>query len=426
MSLSFAGLVEPLRGASWLTQERARACCILLAVISLAFALGGLALSRGGMDPTGKPLGTDFLSFWAASKLALAGTPAEVYRIAAHFEAQQAVFADSPLEYAAFFYPPVFLLICLPLAALPYLVSLCVWLAATFYAYWRVCRAFLHERSAILSLALLAFPAVLINIGHGQNGFLSAALFGGGVLATRTRPVVAGVLFGCLVFKPHLAILVPVALAARGAWKAFFAAAATALGLIAVSLALFGVETWKGFFAVSPLARQALEHELVGSDKMQSVFAAVRLLHGSVSAAYCLQALAAVAACAFLVVLTRARTKPEAQGIALISGALIATPFLLDYDLTLLAIPLAWLFGEGRRTGFLPWEKIVLLAAFVLPLVSRLVAHHFGVPLAPTVLIAVFWLIMRRAFSEAPLPSRPVAHLLARFARKPAELQVPL
>lgn len=159
---------------------------------------------------------------------------------------------------------------------------------------------------------------------------------------------------------------------------------------------------------------------------MQSVFAAVRLLHGSVSAAYCLQALAAVAACAFLVVLARARAKPEAQGIALISGALIATPFLLDYDLTLLAIPLAWLFGEGRRTGFLPWEKIVLLAAFVLPLVSRLVAHHFGVPLAPAVLIAVFWLIMRRAFSEAPLPSRPVAHLLARFARKPAELQVPL
>jgi len=305
-------------------------------------------------------------------------------------------------------------------------VSLCVWLGATFYAYWRVCRAFLHGWSTILSLALLAFPAVLINVGHGQNGFLSAALFGGAVLATRTRPVLAGVLFGCLVFKPHLAILVPVALAARGAWKAFFAAAVTALGLIAVSVALFGIETWKGFFAVSPLARQALEQELVGSDKMQSVFAAVRLLHGSVSFAYGLQALVAVAACASLVVLARARANPEAQGIALISGALIATPFLLDYDLTLLAIPLVWLFGEGRRTGFLPWEKIVLFAAFVLPLVSRLVADRLGVPLAPLVLIAVFWLIMRRALSDAPLPSWRAAHFLARFARKPSGLEAPL
>ena len=381
MNLLFATFVEPLRGASWLTRERARAYCIILAGISLAFALGGVALSQNGVDPTGKPLGTDFLSFWAASKLALAGTPAEAYRIAAHYAAQKAVFAGTSLQYTAFFYPPVFLLICLPLAALPYFVSLGAWLGVTFYAYWRVCRAFLQERSAMLTLALFAFPAVLINIGHGQNGFLSAALFGGALLAMSTRPVLAGVLFGGLVFKPHLAVLVPVALAARGAWKPFFAAAATALGLVAVSLAVFGVETWKGFFAVSPLARATLEQELVGSDKMQSAFAAVRLLHGSVSAAYGVQALVTVAACVALVVLARARAKPEAQGIALASGALIATPFLLDYDLTLLAIPLAWLFGEGRRTGFLPWEKIVLLAAFVLPLVSRLVANLIGIPL---------------------------------------------
>jgi hypothetical protein len=157
---------------------------------------------------------------------------------------------------------------------------------------------------------------------------------------------------------------------------------------------------------------------------MQSTFAAVRLLHGSLSTAYGAQALVAVAACVALILLARARARSDAQGVALVSGALIATPFLLDYDLTLLAIPLIWLFGEGRRTGFLPFEKIILLAAFVLPLVSRFVADNFGVPLGPPVLIAVFCLTVRRGFREVSLPSRPLPDILAHITPKPARREV--
>src|SRR5271166_2431864 len=76
---------------------------------------------------------------------------------------------------SAFFYPPTFLVVCLPLALAPYFWSLGLWLSATGYAYYRVVRGYVPS----LRLApFLAYPAVLLNAAHGQNGFLSAALLG--------------------------------------------------------------------------------------------------------------------------------------------------------------------------------------------------------------------------------------------------------
>src|SRR5690349_12422407 len=105
-----------LGGAAWLDGARARAWRNILVTLSGAAALAWVGLARGGLDLTGKPLGTDFLSFYAAAKLALAGDPAGVYRLAAHRAEEISVFGRDT-GYAAFFYPPLFLLICAPLAA---------------------------------------------------------------------------------------------------------------------------------------------------------------------------------------------------------------------------------------------------------------------------------------------------------------------
>ena len=57
------------------------------------------------------------------------------------------------------------------------------------------------------------------------------------------RPVIAGLLLGALVVKPHLALLVPFWLAAGGQWRAFLAAGASALCLLAISWLAFGTGT---------------------------------------------------------------------------------------------------------------------------------------------------------------------------------------
>jgi len=293
---------------------------------------------------------------------------------------------------------------------LPYLPALAAWLGAGLWAYWKTARAWLGE-AAEAAPALLAFPAVLYTVGHGQNAFITTALFAAGALLLDRRPFVAGLCLGALAFKPHLGLIIPVALLAAGRWKTIAGAAAAVIAMAAASLLLFGIETWKAFLIASSGARVALEHELVGSAKMQSVFAAVRVLHGALPLAYGLQTICALGVCAIVASVARRRPGARAEGAVMIAGALLVSPFLLDYDLLLLAIPLAWLFAEGRRQGFLPWEKIVLMAGFLLPLVSRMTAARLGLPLGPPVMLMVLLAVARRTRMRTAEGSAPASRM---------------
>lgn len=380
-----------MRQAEWLDGGRARAWLVILALVQAVVAIGYVVLSWRGLDPLGKPLGTDFASFWTASQLALTGDPALVWNLPTHLAAQSDKFGAGA-GYAAFFYPPPYLLICLPLALVPYAVSLALWLGVTGTAWAKMVRAWLGQDAGWLPI--LAFPAVLVNAGHGQNGFLTAALFGMAAFTHQRRPWLAGALFGALVFKPHLAVLVPLFLIFTGNWRAFLAAGISAVAICLISLAAFGLPAWLGFLDGSAMARLALDQNLVGYAKMQSVFGAVRLIGAGVALAWTAQILSGLAAIAGLWRVRKA--SPLAQGAALALATLMTTPFLFDYDLTLLAVPLAWLYVQARRRGFGAGEKLVLTAGFLLPLVSRPLAMIIGVPIAPLVIAGVFACLLAR------------------------------
>ena len=85
----------------------------------------------------------------------------------------------------------------------------------------------------------------------------------------------------------------------------------------------------------------------------------------------------------------------------MVAASLLASPFLLDYDLTLLAIPLAWSAREGLRDGFAPGEKSVLVLAYLLPLFSRTLAGALGLPLAPLTIAAMFYFVLKRALAPS-------------------------
>jgi alpha-1,2-mannosyltransferase len=386
-----------LRDCGWLDAERARAYKRILLAITALGCIGWIALSVDGLDREGKPLGSDFVGFYAASRLALDGHPDLAYDVGAHWAAEKALFGPA-LGYTAFFYPPPALMISLPLALAPYFWSLAAWLAATGYAYYRVLRLYLPSLD---SAAFLAFPAVFVNVAHGQNGFLSAALIGGGLFAMDRRPAFAGVLFGAMAFKPHLALVIPFALLFARRRTSFAVAAAAAAAFSLLSLAAFGAAAWDGFFADASFARSALENHLVGDEKMQSVFAAVRLMHGSLALAWGAQIVTALSVVAALFWLERRAFRTAAEAPAVVCAGLLMSPFLLDYDLTLLGIPLVWLLGQGQRSGFLPFEKALMAFAYLLPLVSRIAAGAVGLPLAPLTIAAVFALTIRRALKAA-------------------------
>jgi hypothetical protein len=402
---SASALVSAVRDADWLTSARVKAYIYLLGGVTLAVALVWIGLSRHGLDLLGKPLGADFPSFWAASRLALQGRPAQVYSFAAHAAAERGAFGGVNVPYSAFFYPPTYLLICLPLGVLPYLGALAAWLGATGYGGWRVVRAWLGAPLRRWAIPMLAFPGVLSTVGHGQNAFLTTALVGAAILSWDRRPLLAGVCVGLLTIKPQLGLMIPLALVVSGRWRVIASAGATAIGLALTALAVFGFSTWRAWWAVSPLARRALEENWVGAEKMQSAFAAVRLLHGGVGLAYGVQAAVALAAAAILVQTMRRRPSatlaadPLAQGAVLATASLLASPFMLDYDLMLLALPLAWLVREQAKGAALPWEKTVMFAAFLLPLAGRLIAGRLGVPLGPPIVFALLLVVARRAIA---------------------------
>ena len=390
-----------LAEADWLTADRARASRNVLLVMSFGFAIGWCVLSRSGVDPLGRALGTDFLSFYAASKLVLSGHALAVYDVGAHRAAEVSVFGRD-VGYAAYFYPPLFLLICAPLAAAPYLAALGLWLAATGAAFFATLRAWMEPRLGWLTA--LAFPAVLFNAAHGQNAFLAAALIGLAALWLDRRPWLAGVALGLLAFKPHLGRAAPFVLLAAGRWRTIVTATATLAAFAAASVVVFGVQAWTGFLAVSPLARATLEQGFVEPGKMVSAFAAARVLGLPVPVAYAAQAVVVVGA--MILVLRPPGGRGPAAAPLFVLAALLTSPFLLDYDLVMLAFPLAWLAGQGLAHGFLRWEKIILLLGFALPLLTRPLAMHLHLPIAPAVLFALTAAVVRRG-QALVAPARP-------------------
>ena len=206
-----------------ISHERAAGALLAKPVVLIAFAL---AVAHAAFlatfwvdglwaDKTGAP--SDFIAVWAAGKLASAGHAASVYDWGVHELVEQTAVGHPFAGYFGFHYPPTFLFVAVALSMLSYGTAYTVWALGTFPAYLIAIRSIVGDRIGYLLAA--AFPAVLANFTIGQNGFVTAGLIGGTLTLMRQRPIMAGVLLGLLMFKPHLGLLFPIALIAGREWR---------------------------------------------------------------------------------------------------------------------------------------------------------------------------------------------------------------
>jgi alpha-1,2-mannosyltransferase len=395
---------QGLRSGKWLTPARARGYSLILLGICILATAGWIAASDGLIDRNGKPLGTDFSSFYAAGSLVLDGRATDVYNMAAHYAREQQIFGAAT-PYYGWLYPPIFLLVATPLALMPYLLALAVWQISTFALYLSVIGVILR-RMRVLDIAIgpmwlpiaAGFPAVFINLGHGQNGFLTAGLFGAALLALATRPIVSGVLFGLLAYKPQLALVMPVALLAAGQWRTVVAAGVTVIALVGITSLVFGADLWLAFAASTETSRKLLlEQGDVGFEKLQSVFAAVRMWGGGIPLAYAVQGVASAAVVCGTAWIWRSACGRDLKAALLVIATLLASPHVLDYDLVMLALAIAFTVSAGFASGFRTFEISLLAAAWIAPLLSRGVAGVTGIPLGLLVLLALYVFTLRRA-----------------------------
>jgi alpha-1,2-mannosyltransferase len=377
---------QALRSGSWLTPARARNYSLILLTVAGLAIIGWIAMSDGLVDRNGKPIGTDFSSFYAAGTLALEGHAADAYDMVTHAARERRSFgAQTP--YYAWLYPPDFFLLAAPLALLPYPLALAVWQGATLALYLWVIAAVLSKartESRVVAHSWLAvaaaFPAVFINLGHGQNAFLSAALFGAALVSLQRRPVLAGMLFGALTYKPQLVIVLPFALLAAGQWRTIAAAAVTAIVLASASYLIFGADAWSVFIASTETSRKLLlEDGSVGFEKLQSVFAAVRMWGGSVPLAYIVQGAASALAICGTLWLWHSGERRELKAAGLLAATTLASPHVLDYDLVLLAPAIAFFVAARSDTRLQNFEISLLAAIWTAPLLAGTVAAPIGV-----------------------------------------------
>ena len=405
-------MIEKLADGSWLTPQRKRLAAILSGAATL-LVLGYLfATATGTIDRFGRPLGTDFSNVWTAGRMVLEGRAAEAWEWGPHYRVQQQVHG-AEVPFYGWHYPPPFLLLASLLALLPYVPALLLWQASTLAAVVLLLRKIVPDRRTMLFG--LAAPVVLVCLSHGHNGFLTAALLGGGLLLLDRKPVVAGVLLGCLVYKPQLAIVIPPLLLVAGNWRAIAGASLSAGMLIAATLLLWGLPVWQAFLDSLPLTREVvLESGATGWHKIQSPFAMIRMWGGDLPASYGVQIFATGSALAVTLWLTK-RAQPAQRNAAAIATALISTPYVLDYDFVPLGIAVAFLVADGIRRGFLSYEKSLYAFVWLAPLFARQLAEAALLPVGQATAVIVLVLAARRAIvlddaAPAALRSSPSRH----------------
>jgi len=399
-----------LRSGEWLTATRVRGYSLILLAAYVLAIVGWIALSSGLIDRNGKPIGTDFSNVYAAGTLTWQGKPADAYSPALQHDAEKATFDGRDVPFYGWHYPPFFFAVAFLVAAIPYAWGLALWLIASFAAYLAMLRAILPRPETLLIAA--AFPAVFVNIGHGQNGFLTAALLGGALHLLDRRPWLAGIMIGLLAYKPQFGVMIPIALLANQRWSSIATAAATIVLLIAVSFATLGGSVWHAFADSMNFTQTiVLEQGGTGWEKIQSAFSAARNWGADVHTAYAIQIALSLSLAASLAWLWHSDASFELKASALATASLLATPYVLDYDLVVLAVAIAFFARHGLALGFRDYEISALAAAWIVPLISRGLAGVTGIPLGLIVMLALYGLTLHRAMRDRERASLATPHI---------------
>lgn len=383
-----------------LDQNRIRTIAQIWAIAAVGFYCYDILRDTGAsLTAGGRPIGDDYVNYWAGPFLAWHGRIADIYNWPIYHAFQQGIVGNDLGTYL-YAYPPVLLILTSPLAALPYIPGLAVWLVGGWVCFWRALRLALPGRDALLLAA--ATPAVFVNAHSGQNGTWTAAFFGGGLCLLERRPFIAGMLFGLMIYKPQLGILIPVALIAARQWRAIAGAALSASVLLLASVVLFGTDLWREYLSLGTFMRQmVLEQGAAGWNRLVSVFVFARLLGADVQIAYAVQVVVGLAAtCVVVLVWLRDRPAPLRYA-ALVLGTFLATPYLQDYDLVVGAFVVVWLTRPECLAYYS--ERAAMIASgliLTVPLFASVLTNLTGVASGPLFFLPAFVLIARSVLGE--------------------------
>jgi hypothetical protein len=345
---------------------------LLIVLLAALAAVSGLTIVH---DLGAQPAGLDFLALWAGGRTALT-EPGRIYDFA-HVTAVQGLLLP-PQVLRPYVNPPSALLLLAPLARLPFGAAYAVLMLAS------LATLLAGARRIGAPWWLVVLPMVPFAVFCGQVTLLIVGLVLLG-LSLRERPWLAGLCFAIAgVIKPQVLVLLPLALAAQGAWLTILATGVVALALCGLSAVLFGLQAWLDWLAAVSRFSGVVMADRALLDDMVTPHAWL-VAHGWNGA--CAWLLAPLAVWGVWAAFRHDAPWPD-RLIALLGGALLLSPYAMNYELALLAPAVA---AYLARTGDRLWMAyaglaalyamngmtgaLALLAALALPLVETRFRH---------------------------------------------------
>ena len=355
-----------------------------------------------GLNLEGKAVwGRDFVNLWTGGRLLREDGASALYDLETYRAFLAALFG--PLRPHNYSYPPATFPIAELFSFLPYGMALALWLAGTGGLFVWAARSWWPKAVGPVWLALLT-PAALMNVWAGHYGFLVGALFllGWQAIAQRDQRH-GGIAFGLMLIKPHLALLVPLALLLRRQWTAVIAATVTVLLVLAVTSALYGFSPWIEWLLGAGSHQASLLDAGMSFYGHMSTSLATAILRFSNDVPTALAAQSALAAAAIALLVVAARRGVSTADLAMLSatGTFLVLPYAFNYDLTVVCIAALRLWADPDATRA---ERWLAIGGFVSPQIGMLLAP-LAIPATPLMLAGLFaaqFTAATRARSVAP------------------------
>lgn len=354
-------------------------------------------------------LGGDFMQFYLAGTLVRDGLTERLYDL----QFQQAYQLRPhwlPFEWrngavSLFAYPPHVAVLFAPLASLDYRMALLVWellIVGSLFAAVEVLVRVIPEarvfRGAVI-LGLLAFMPAVHCIYSAQNSTISLLVLSGVLfLLTRGRESVAGAALGLLLYKPQLVPLFPLLMLYRRRVR-FVATFGSIALLTALIPLLIDPELLRGFLRIARDGTRWILMPGMPTQNMTCWYGFWFNLFGEnelpLVQAVTVMCSAVTVICGALRARALSDDLPAVWSVTTLA-ALLVSPHVLHYDLTLLALPA---IAATRRGGFeISLASAVLVTAVLSPAVCRMTGLQIAVPM-----MFVWMVLFGRAANRRPV-----------------------
>lgn len=278
-------------------------------------------------------------------------------------------------------YPPPMLLVGLPFIHYPIDEAHLYWLVSTWLL---LLIATVLTRCSLLSIGLAVLgPTVLVNAMLGQNGVLTVCLLLVGFALARPRPIIAGIFFGMLLIKPHIALLAPIAMLATRNYRAILSAVGTMMLIALATTLVFGSDVWTLYWRYTLPTMQGIMNAPFPQPYHAgavTVFTLARAYGAAIIPAQIFQWAVTLLTIAVTWKLWRDQryTRDFTIGFTLILSSL-ATPYLWAHDLMLVQVGTALMAHRRLPLGTL----LIILFLWLLPATVRPWNLAFILPVTP-------------------------------------------